>query len=407
MSEGGAEGRGGSSVLDALVKLISSSLEVRVEREVDELDYLVEITSGPLTFRAGFIDCRGKDPSEALGAAEIARVKYGLDKIVIVTSPGAAPKIASLNIPWIVAVDISTLEGIRSRVEASIEAGKVLYMLPRLDVDDVKRIGERHRGWIIRKGDFAGARLAFMPLYCLLLHAHSIDYTPLYLESETVRFCFELSSGSLVTFDDGLRLAGFWQKIGELSPESIDVLRRIADLGEASLAELKEEFSDKGDVDSIIEVLLERGLIQPTAPDTYSLASLPTKRLRDPLQRFPGAVKEGRPPCGYSFKPHVPPSRIREVAGLYGVVKEASLVYYPLVVIAYIKKSGERRIEVAIVVDGVTGARLGDVEELLSESPAVAEVDSIVDDIVARGGVDLCGEVVPRERGERVIGGKG
>jgi hypothetical protein len=261
---------------------------------------------------------------------------------------------------------------------------------PSLTESDVARIAERHRGRIIRKGDFIGARLAYLPLYCFIVHLHSVDYTPLFLESETATLCFESATGSLVTFDDGLRLATFWQRVGELGDDAVSVLRRIADLGEASIAELREEFKDRVDVSSVIDVLLERGLIEPRSPETYSPAPLPTQRIKDPYTKLKGIVREGEPRCGFKMKPHVRKSRIASVLEVYGHIKDNLVLHYPLVFVVYTRRAGDRRIEMAIAVDGVTGDRLGEIEELIAESPAVSEVDSLVDDVSSTGGIKLC-----------------
>ncbi len=385
------EERGGDKGLNV------SEIEIEVESSLSRVNGLevneVKVKIGPVPVKVGFVDCRGLGFEEVLGRALLAKRGGGYDKVVVVAGGDVAKSVNSLGVGWLVAIEEREVKEIVP-VTAKKPAKK-FYVSPSLTVEKVSEISERLRGGLLRRvvnvlGDFVGARLAFMPLYCSVIHAHSIDYTPSPLEMETVTLCFELQTGSLVTFGDGLRTANFWQKIGELGSESIEVLKLIAEMGEAGIPDLKEKLGDKVDVDSVIEVLMERGLIRQKSPETYSLAPLPTSRIRDVVSSLEGRLIKGEPSCGYVFKAHVDVSKINSVLRLYGNVKDEQLVYYPLVVMLYRRSVERRKIEMTVIVDGVEGSRLGEMEELIAESPAVTETDLIADDILKRGGIELC-----------------
>ncbi len=398
--EGGSGGEDLEGLLKEYLDSLQSLVDIRISKELEEGLYLIDFSMGPIKFKIGLLECKEDDFQKILGKALSIKNKYMLDKVVAVTlSRGSGPLSSqAASIEWLDVVSIDDFKVISTQAGVPSVRGleqpllvREVYVKPLINYEeDLMKLAEKHRGRIIRKGDIMGSRIAFIPLYCAFLHAHTIDYTTDYLESENIRLCFEMITGSLVTFEDGVRPANFWQKVGELNEDLVKILHRIADLGEASISELKEEFRFSVDVESAIDVLLERGLIEPRAPDTYSLAAIPTSRIKDVYHKVERYLEEGKPACGTIFKRYSSYDKLKRIVEPYGGIKDEKIIYYPLHIIVYSKKAGGRKIDIAITVDGITGSRLGELEELLAESPAVADIDYIVDKVTVEGGLEVC-----------------
>jgi hypothetical protein len=396
---GSGDGEDLESLLNKYLESIHSSIDIKLSRLSGEPAYVMEVLVGPVRLRVGFIDASGQTLQQVLGKALALKNEHSLDKIIVVASKGLTHEAESqsLNLDWLEIVSLEEFERTVSSIKPVVRRQEAIsgiaefHIKPRINSEEgLMRLAERHRGRIIRKGDIIGSRIAFLPLYCTLVHVHTIDYTTDYLESEHVRMCFETITGSLVTYEDGIRPATFWQRIGELGEELVKLVHRIADLGEASMSELKEEFRFSIDLEAAIDVLIEKGLIEPRAPDTYSLASLPTSRIRDVFERLEPHLVEGKPGCGMVLRQYSKPEKIKSIVEPYGSIKEERLVYYPLHIIIYTKRAGNRKIDIAITVDALTGSRLGELEELLAESPAVVDIDYIVDRVAEEGGLEVC-----------------
>ncbi|WP_062662631.1 hypothetical protein [Aeropyrum camini] len=81
---------------------------------------------------------------------------------------------------------------------------------------------------------------------------------------------------------------------------------------------------------------------------------------------------------------------IVKILSAFGGVKGYRIVYYPLLLLVYRREVKGRTIEITILIDGLVKKRLAEVEELLGESPAVADIDRIIEYILKKRDIEVC-----------------
>ncbi len=385
MPEDGLSGTGRASILEAL-RVHLERKGFSVHESTGASDLVAELNTGVFSVRIGVLVHEGDDLASAIGRAFLAKNDEELDKVVVIVVGGERASRVVVNGIEVVPSDRLKIAPLNIEVDE-------YFVRPRITRDEVERLAERHKGWLLsRRGEFAGARTVFLPLYCFTVLLHTLDYAPEALEARTETLCFDAVTGSLMGFDNGLVPMETWSGIGEISDEAVEVLLRISDLGEASIAELKEEFGTVVDVDSVIDVLVEKGLVEPVGEDAYTLAKPPLTGYRNPLAEAQDSVEKGRPSCGRILRAHVGLGKMERIVGAYGVIKKESMLYYPIHVLVYVRRKGDKSVEVAVLIDGFTGERLAETEEMLASSPAVTEFDEVIDEVVRsrRDRVSVC-----------------
>ncbi len=384
MAESPVEERMLDSVVSAL-KEYYKGLGASVNDGEGYLDFIVENSVGITRVRIGFIAARSGDPFSYLGRAYAAWKDGIVDKVVVIVPDNVVVRKTLSRYGFVEAVATSELETFLAGMKTPVdESAHHMYLEPDLTVEEVRQLAEKHRGWIIKKGDFLGALLVYIQLYCFDVDWHAIDYVSEVLEHTTATLCFDSVTGSVVYFDEGLRVSGDWQGLAQLSEEAIMVLKRVSELGEASIAELREELGGEIGVDSIVEVLVGKRLLEPSGVDIFTLSEPPLNASgfeQEIMKRFSRNIREGKPECEFMVNPRANIYNIIRILSAYGSVRSRKTIYYPLIVMVYRRQVRDRNIEVTILVDGMTRNRVAEIEELLGESPAVADIDTFIEHI--------------------------
>ncbi len=233
---------------------------------------------------------------------------------------------------------------------------------------------------------YMGNALLFYPLRCyrILMKGGSGDQV---LSAEEAEFCLELGTGSLVRFSEsnGLRIDTRLGQLGELEDEVVEVLETIGERGEISLEEIAEVVGSSEKAEVIVQVLVDYGLLEPLGLDTYAIARL-TPRRSYRLVSLLGErnlLVEGSPKCGITLEPVVPIAKLDKIVSIFGIINNKIILYYPVFLGVFVKKKGDQRSEeIAVFVDGVTGARLNDLEEVVASGRMIYTIDEIIDNIV-------------------------
>ncbi|BAA80965.1 hypothetical protein APE_1956 [Aeropyrum pernix K1] len=390
---GGPLDRHLTSHVASVIKEFYSREGFTVRENEHAVDIIVEANIGVTRIRIGFlVDCNG-DFYSCIGRAYAAWKDGVIDKAVIIVSDQSVPASIAGKFGFIDFVFRDEIEAMVSARAVEGETVETFHYKPNVSVEDVLKLAEKHRGRFIKKGEFVGASTAFIPLYCFDVDFHTVDFVEDVLEHATAVLCFDGITGSTAHYDEGLRILGEWRGLGLLSNEAVAVLKRIAELGEASIAELKEEFGGSVDVESIIEVLVEKRLVEPIGMDIFALAEPPLEaaQLERILEsKFAEFKTPGSPSCGFTMKPRVSVHNIVKILSAFGAVKGHRIVYYPLVLLVYRREVKGRTIEITILVDGLVKKRLAEVEELLGESPAVSDIDKIIEHILKKRDIEVC-----------------
>jgi len=388
MGESSLSGAGKTNIIEA-IRLHLERRGFSVHESASTSDLVAELDTGIFTLRVGVIVYEDGDITGAIGRAFLAKSDEDLDKVVVIHIGGG--KASRIVVDGIEVIPAERLK--LAPLKVDIEE---YFVKPRVSREEVERLAEKHKGWLFsRRGEFIGARTVFLPLYCFTVLLHTLDYAPEALEARTETLCFDAVTGSLIGFDNGLVPMETWSGVGEISDEAIDVLLRISDLGEASIAELKEEFGPTVDIDSVIEVLVEKGLVEPIGEDAYTLAKPPVSGYKNPMAAAQGFLEKGKPPCGRILRSHVGLGKMERIVSAFGVIKSEALLYYPIHVLVYARRRGDKSVEVAVLIDAFTGERLAELEEMLAASPAVTEFDEVIDDVVRSRDsrkVEVCAE---------------
>ena len=111
------------------------------------------------------------------------------------------------------------------------------------------------------------------------------------------------------------------------------------------------------------------------------LAKPPLSGYRDPLSESENLLEKGRPSCGRILRSHIGLGKMERIIRAYGRIKSEAILYYPLHVLVYARRKGDKSVEVAVLIDGITGERVAELEEMLASSPAVTEMDEIIDEV--------------------------
>ena len=346
---------------------------------------------------------KGKE-SSVMGTLEHAytiKTDTGVDKVVIIYDKQTVSReVKELAYKLgMVIVDLNDYERLRRSIERGTAYMGIdeFYVEPRISAREVAEHEANNKGIMgvigQRKAKILGVILAYMPLYCAKASIHSTsDKEISYAEYS---LCFEGSTGSLVSLDrdGGIYVVMEWQQLGELDPQALEVLKFISEIGTISIAQLKEHFYGSIDVESALEVLVEYGLIEETG-GLYTLKEPPVEVYLSPLEEFEakGTIKRGRPRCGRILSQTVDFGVLRDIVESYGTIEREGVLYYPLYLVVVEKEKGRQKVSKVRIIDGLTGERLRDLEELIVDSRMADEINEIVIEVEKNPGIiDECG----------------
>ncbi|MEB3860707.1 MAG: hypothetical protein GSR84_00625 [Desulfurococcales archaeon] len=347
------------------------------------------LSIGPVTIRIGVAAASTVD-SDAVEYYLSAKNDLALDKVIVVTRerpPEELVRLASrLGISVVPGTEIREPLGPRER-------GETFYIHPQVTVEEVlERIRTgRIRGLkpvipiLGRRKNILGARLLLYPLLCYrgTIHAHLGGEGA--IATREVDLCFEAGSGSLVTVEEhGLSIVWEWGQLGEIEDTAVDVLAVIGEIGTVSLTQLKEHFSDM-DVEIALSVLEEYGLVDRLGGDMYTIAKPPIQGYKSPMTELRGLLAKEPPQarCARRLEPMVDPLKLRRIVESIGTVEEEAVLYYPVYMVVVEDERSD--IKQTILVDGVKGTRLDDLEEVVSDSKMVKAIEKVMDEIEMGG----------------------
>ncbi len=342
--------------------------------------------------------------SNVMGTLEHAytiKTDTGVDKVIIIYDEQAVSReVKELAYKLgMVIIDVNDY----NRLQRSVETGTTyvqvdeFYIGPRISAKEVAEHEANNKGIMgvigQKKTRILGVILVYLPLYCAKASIHSMDSREISYTEYSL--CFEGSTGSLVAIDDegGIYVVMEWQQLGELDPQALEVLKFISEIGTISMAQLKEHFYGSIDVESALEVLVEYGLIEETG-GLFMLKEPPIEHYLSPLEEFEakGLVNRGKPKCGRVLKLTVDFKILREIVESYGTIEKEGILYYPLYLVVVEKEKGRHRVSKVRIIDGLTGERLRDLEELIIDSRMADEINEIVLEVEKKPGViEECG----------------
>ncbi len=246
-----------------------------------------------------------------------------------------------------------------------------------------------------KKASFVGMRMAYLSLRCYDIVLHSLEESPEALETRKTVLCFETATGSLVGFDEeGLVIYEELMRLGELDDDAVRVLELLSKIRSASLNEIVEFVGSSEKARVIVNILEEFGLLEPDLEGFYRIAPLPVSEYTSPYRLLSdkGIIVRGRPPeCMEVLGPGFDISKLDRIVSAFGLVESVSTLYYPVYIGVFRKRKDGKHVDVATILDAVTGRRLEDLEELIADSNVIYQLDRIIDDIVS-GSAKQCPE---------------
>ncbi len=301
----------------------------------------------------------------------------GLDKIVVVTDKSVSPQVKSLSSYYSIGlVDVEKLSNVGAAF--NITQMKVLryyYVKPKISINEAaKRAKCDKRLFGSCKGKHVATILGYLPIYEYKVSLESPHKGETQIEFRETELDFESIRGSMVSIDDEgtIRIENLLVNIGDIPFEVVEVARYIAEHGPLTKEELSEIVSiDDRKLERIILVLMDKMIIDVYG-DTYAIKPLSVpKKYRSVSQAY--SLERGTPHEGETLHPYVSPEKLEYLLEAFGTVHGIKLVYYPVYINIYERNGGIYRVK---LVDGNTGKRLDDFEELLEHTDDIRRIIS-------------------------------
>ena len=314
-------------------------------------------------------------PGEAAALAG-ARTDLGLDRLIVLVDgsvdPGLRDSLAAVGVKVMSLKEALEKLGALEYYEERVEAYTIK---PAVTEGDVERLAARYRGRLFKRGDYAGHAIVYLPLYTFETRLHRVNYTEAALEALEVYLSFEAIRGSLVRAggDGTLELHHEWQRIGELDYSALEVLEYIDREGLASYEDLLAHFGDEK-IEGVLNLLVELRLVDEIESGSYTVRPLDLHGYRSVYLTHKDRLEKERPPARQVLPAEAPYPLIRAFVSLFGEVREEMVIYYPILVIAYSRSREGRVTYVYTLVDGVTGERVTDIEDIVYSSERSMEV---------------------------------
>ncbi len=271
-------------------------------------------------------------------------------------------------------------------------------VLPGIDAEVARKIFETRvksslsgiLGGVLssRKITFAGHRLVYIMIACYEVLVHMREHGEL-LEAQRSNLCFETASGSLVGVERGrIAIREEFSRLGELDHEAIRVLEIIASGGRVSLNEIAEHFGDPERARVIVDFLVELGLIEPDYEGYFHIVEPRIEDYTSLRDYFAGKGKlvQGKPAkCARIIEPGFDLTALDKVVKAFGLIEGKCIIYYPIYIGIFRKfRNHERYVDTAAIIDGLTGERLEDLEEVLVSSNAIYQLDRIIEEVTSQ-----------------------
>ncbi len=355
---------------------------LRVNGAELSVDCIARQEIGPVRVSIGIITI-DSPTADTIEQALVAKNMIPLDKVIIVSDTVQRDLAEIAERLGIVLVTPSLLnlamaDKLRQVVEAYIEPGigveEMKLMMREAKIPGIKPIpllGRRKRP--------LGLRLLYYPILCYHVTVHALNGGEAIATRDTI-LCLEAGSGSLVEWDDGLSIVWEWGQLGELDDDAVEVLLAISRIGTVSLTQLREQFRDL-DAELAVSVLEEYGLIERVGGDMYSIAPPPLEGYKPIIDAVKDRIRE-KPldgPCTRVLKPVVDPLKIRKIVEAIGRIEDEKILYYPVYMIVLSEEKSYTYL--TLLVDGVTGSRLEDLEEVVRDSIMMKEIDAIIEEV--------------------------
>ncbi len=349
---------------------------------------IADVSIGGIPLRVLIVGVKSATPHTVKAVLE-EKVDEDAHIAVLVAREPVDETVAELlaGIAGLVVVPESLIRG-EAREEAPVYV--IPHVVNRSDAEKVfrGRILSSLKGFLgvfsQKKIEFVAASEAYLRLRCYKLTIHVIDEVPEALEAAEASLCFETASGSLVEFDEeeGLRVSDVLVRLGELEDETIEVIQLLAKNRTASIAEIAEHVGSFEKARVIVEILAEFGLVEFTSDEAVRI-SLPTlAEYRASMDRLLSLARRSeKPSCEDVLGLEEVADKLDRIVGAFGSIEEVADIYYPLYVGVFKKYKDSKSIDVAIILDGVSGERMEDLEELIASSPAVFKLDDIINRI--------------------------
>ncbi len=310
----------------------------------------------------------------------MTRNDTNIDKIVVVSDSPLHPSVKSLTEYYnIGVVDFDKLSSVGGSFGVTqLKVLKHFHVKPKIDMETAVKQAKCERGIFGScKGVHKATILGYLPIYEYKVSLESPSKGDSQIEFIESDVDFESIRGSMVSVDDEgtLKLENILVNIGDLSFEVVEVARYIAEHGPLTREELSEIVSiDERKLERIILVLMDKMLIDVYG-DTYAIRplSLPGKYKSVSAKH---RLENGIPTDGEILHAIVSPEKLEYLLEAFGTVHEAKLIYYPLYINVYEKKKGIYRVR---LVDGNTGKRLTDFEELLEHTDDIRRIVSKIE----------------------------
>jgi len=233
---------------------------------------------------------------------------------------------------------------------------------------------------------FIDCELVFLPLRCynILINEKSSRHE---IRVEHGELCFELASGSLVSFDEGLKVDSRLSELGDLDETSLLVLEFLGKKGEASFEEIAEIVGSEERAEIALQVLGEHGLVGQLGFETFILNNIKINNnnrvyslLVERKLLVPGNPKK----MGKLLEPTVSVSKLDRIISVYGRIKNKYIIYYPIYLGLYFDEGKNE--EIVVLVDGVSGVRNEELEDIVASSDMILQIDEIVEYLVNNDG---------------------
>ncbi len=343
------------------------------------------IEKGPLAIKGVVFYAAVDSLDKAAVEAAKARIdnKAHLAMIIVEGEPGEKER------RLLEAMGIVLVSG-KTRVEEAPE--EAYYIEPRIEDPEsvLEKARPSGRGLLTgvlsgrQRVELLGYKWAYLRVRCYDIMLNASDVVPEALEAMEVSLCFEAATGSLVEYsNNGLVLSDILVRIGELEDEPVEVIRHLAKAGRANLSEIAEIVGGLERAKVVVDLLSEFGLVEVDPDGTVRLVVAGIEEYSSPKEKLLSLAKRGSPGCGKIIEVDEVIERLDEIVGSLGKLRRIANIYYPVLVGVFRKYRDSKTIDVAVILDGVTGRRMEDLEDAIAGTSAVLILDSIIEEIAS------------------------
>ena len=275
-------------------------------------------------------------------------------------------------------VKVVSLAEAVSRIE--LQEAQEYYLRPRITKDKLQEIINRHKGIILKKGEYKGSALLYIPLYNLEVMAHEHGDLSSIMTAERLWLTFDGITGSLIGVSDkgSLIVIEQWMDLGILDKEAIMLYRYIVEEGIVTRAQLEAKFRGIS-IDELISLLIDYNLVDEIEHNVYAARKPPIKGYRSPIEEYFDAMDEGKPEDGVILPVLIDLYLLEHLIEGLCRIEGRAILYYPVYIIIYVKTRNDRPVATEVLIDGITGDRLYEIEDLLAKIRDLKIFDKILE----------------------------